>query len=53
MSTLKNPTFIFDWTQIQVVIFHIQWNLYYPTPQDTKEMCRIVEDVGILSFHFR
>jgi hypothetical protein len=51
MSTLKNPTFIFDWTQIQVVIF--QCKQYYPTPQDTKEMCRIVEDVGILSFHFR
>ena len=33
--------------------YHIQWNLYYPTPQGTKDMCRIVEDVGILRFHFR
>ena len=28
----------------------LQWNLSNPTHQDTKEMCRIVQDVGIYRF---
>ena len=26
----------------------LQWNLSNPTHQDTREMCQIVQDVGIL-----
>ena len=32
--------------------FQIQWNLSNPTHQETNEMCRIVQDVGILRFYF-
>ena len=32
---------------------HIQWNQSNPTHQGTREMCRIVQDVGILRFYFR
>jgi hypothetical protein len=28
----------------------IQWNLSNPTHQETREMCQIGQDVGILSF---
>ena len=28
---------------------NIQWNLSNPTHQDTREMCRIIQDVGKLS----
>ena len=31
---------------------HIQWDLSNPTHQGTREMCRIVQDVGILRFYF-
>jgi hypothetical protein len=31
---------------------YIQWNLSNPTHQGTKEMCRIVQDVGKLRFSF-
>jgi hypothetical protein len=37
------------------VVFHIlliQWNLSNPTHQGTREMCRIVQDVGKLRFSF-
>ena len=30
----------------------IQWNLSNPTHQETREMCRIVPDVGKLGFYF-
>jgi hypothetical protein len=33
-------------------IIHVQWNLSIPTHQGTKEMCRIVQDVGKLRFSF-
>ena len=29
----------------------IQWNLSNPTHQGTREMCQIVQDVGILRFY--
>ena len=30
---------------------YIQWNLSNPTHQGIREMCRIVQDVGILKFY--
>jgi len=30
---------------------YVQWNLSNPTHQGTGEMCRIVQDVGILVFY--
>ena len=30
----------------------VQWNLSNPTHQGTREMCRIVQDVGKLRFSF-
>jgi hypothetical protein len=33
------------------IIFFIQWNLSNPTHQGTREMCRIVQDVGILQVY--
>ena len=35
-----------------IIIMHIQWNLSIPTHQGTKEICRIVQDVGKLRFSF-
>jgi len=29
----------------------LQWNLSNPTHQGTREMCRIVQDVGLQKFH--
>jgi hypothetical protein len=31
----------------------IQWSMSNPTYKGTREMCRIVQDVGILRFYFR
>ena len=31
----------------------IQWNLFNPTYKGTREICRILQDVGILSVYFR
>ena len=33
------------------IIFFIQWNLSNPTHQGTREMCQIVQDVGILQVY--
>ena len=33
-------------------ILEIQWNLSNPTHQGTREMCQIVQDVGILRLYF-
>jgi len=41
--------FEFKRTQKQNFWKDIQWNLSNPTHQVTREMCRIVQDVGILS----
>ena len=30
----------------------IQWSMSNPTHKGTREMCRIVQDVGILRFYF-
>ena len=35
------------------LIVNIEWNLFNPTHQGTREMCRIVQDVGILRFYFK
>ena len=32
-------------------MLYIQWNLSNPTHQGTREMCRIVQDGGILKFY--
>ena len=52
---VSNPTsrrFI-CWLLFQTFIYiYIQWNLSNPTHQGTREMCRIVQDVGILRFYF-
>jgi hypothetical protein len=34
------------------LIMRIQWNLSNLTHQRTKEMCQIVQDVGILRFYY-
>ena len=46
--------FIVQKSEVQIINFYIaiQWNLSNPTHQGTREMCRIVQDVGILGFHF-
>ena len=31
---------------------YLRWNLSHPTHQGTREMCRIVQDVGILRVYF-
>jgi hypothetical protein len=33
-------------------IIHVQWTLSNSTHQVTREMCQIVQDVGILRFYF-
>ena len=39
-------------TQKNILLLSIHWNLSNPTHQGTREMCRIVQDVGILRFYF-
>jgi hypothetical protein len=34
------------------IIIYIQWNMSNPAHQGTREMCDIVQDVGILRFYF-
>ena len=38
--------------QVKPKTIMVQWNLSNPTHQGTREMCRIVQDVGILRFYF-
>jgi hypothetical protein len=47
---MEIPTFIFKNLEfhIKTNIYLKQWNLSNPTHQGTREMCRIVQDVGIL-----
>ena len=35
---------------ICILVIFIQWNLSNPTHEGTEEMCRIVQDVGMLRF---
>ena len=45
--------FLFDLLIICILLFlPIQWNLSNPTHQGAREMCQIVQDIGILRFNF-
>jgi hypothetical protein len=37
---------------LYLLTMYVQWNLSNPTHQGTREMCRIVQDVGILRVYF-
>jgi hypothetical protein len=43
--TLRHGDITITW------LMKVQWHLSTPTYQGTREMCRIVQDVGILRFH--
>ena len=45
-----------EWKEICVgfycLFMHVQWKRSNPKHQGTREICRIVQDVGILRFYF-
>ena len=48
-----NKEIAHNWTQLSLPhTMYIQWNLSNPTHQWIREMCKIVQDVGILRFYF-
>ena len=52
MILILHFPFRFEWTNWSKPSYKIQWNLFNPTHQGIREICRIVQDVGLLRFLF-